>query len=129
MGEGGEARVGRTKGKMEQVIDNKGEQDKSTHDHMSGSKGRLYHIFPAITLGPRALILDREPNGVVDMQQNDDDKKDANDPEEWAQVTQVLSIAIDPCRAEKDLEVAQEMTNNKENQDNSGRGHNDFPAD
>jgi hypothetical protein len=42
---------------------------------------------------------------------------------------EVHGVTIDPLRPEEDLQVAEEMADDKQDQDYSGRGHNHLSSD
>ncbi len=40
----------------------------------------------------------------------------------------MLGVAVDPLRPEENLEVAEEMADDEQNQDHAGHRHDHFPA-
>ncbi len=102
----GKARVSRANGKMEQVKDNKSEQDKSAHHHGARGESRLYNLFPPITQRASAPVFDGKPDRVIDMHHDGKEKKRSNGPKQRAQSAQMLAVAINPVRSEKNLQVA-----------------------
>ena len=53
----------------------------------------------------------------------------ADHPEKRPQIAQVLGVAVDPFRPEKNLQIAEEMPDDEENQDHPRHRHDHFPAD
>ena len=78
---------------------------------------------------PGAAVLNREPDGVIDVENDDDEEDGADDPKESPEVAQMLRVAVDPSRPEEDLEIPEEVPDDEENQDHSGHRHNHLPAD
>lgn len=124
-----EPRIGRAESKVEQVINDEDEQDEPAHHHGAGGECCLYDVFAPVTLRPGAPVLDREPDRVVNMRQDDNEQKGPNNPENRSEVVQMLGVTIDPIRPEEDLEIAEEMSDNEEDQDHSRHRHNDLPSD
>ncbi len=63
------------------------------------------------------------------MQQHVYEEKGADDPKKRAQLAQMLGVAIDPIRSEKNLEVPEEMSDDEQDENHAGRGHDEFLAD
>lgn len=124
-----EARIGRADGEMEDVIDDEGEEHEPAQDHAAGGKCRFDCLPALVTLGPRPAVLDREPDGVVNVKEDDDQEPAADDPEEHPEPAQFFGVTVDPLRAEENLEVAEEMADDEKNQDEPGHRHDHFPAD
>ena len=80
-------------------------------------------------LGPRPAVLDREPDRVINVEDDDEEQNAADDPEERPKLPEVLGVAVDPLRPEENLEVAEEMADDEQNQDHPGHRHDYFPAD
>jgi hypothetical protein len=80
-------------------------------------------------LGPRPAILDRELDRVINVEDNDEEQKAADDPKELSKLPEMLSVTVDSLRPEENLEVAQEMADDEQNQNHASHRHNDLPAD
>ena len=80
-------------------------------------------------LGPRPAVLHREPDRIINVEDDDEEQNNSDDPEEGPEFTQMLPVAINPRRAEENLEVAEEMADDEQNQDYPGHRHDHFPAD
>ena len=125
----GKARVGRAQGKMEQVKDNEGEQDNAAHDHRARSESRFYNFLAPIARRTGAPIFDGKPDRVIDMHQDGEEKKRSNDPKQRTKSAQVLGVAINPVRPEKNLQVAEEMADDKKDENHPAHCHNQLPSD
>ena len=51
------------------------------------------------------------------------------DPKQGPKFAQVLGVAINPIRPEKNLEIAEKMPDDEQNQDHARYRHDHFPAD
>jgi hypothetical protein len=54
---------------------------------------------------------------------------DAHDPKKHAKVSQMLRVAIHPIRAEKNLQITEQMPNDEQDQDDSGDRDDELFAD
>jgi hypothetical protein len=61
--------------------------------------------------------------------QNNDEQKRPNGPEKRSQIAQVLGVAVDPLRPEKNLQIPKQMPDDKKNQNDTRRRHDHFPSD
>ncbi len=122
-------RIGHANGKLEQVIDDEGEKDEPAHRHAARGDGRLDHILTPVALGPGAAIFEHELDRVIDVDHDDDKEEGANDPENRPEIVQMLGVAVNPFRAEENLEVAEEMPDDEENQDDPGHRHDHLASD
>ena len=62
------------------------------------------------------------------MEHNIEEKKPADDPQHRAQLAQVFRVRVDPILSEKNLQVAQEMSDDERDQDNAGDRDDEFFA-
>ena len=124
----GKTRIGRAHGEMEQMKDDKCENDQSAHDHRARSEGGFYGVFAPVALGPGAAVFDRQTDRRVNVDEDDREEESANDPEERSEIAQMLRVAVDPIRAEENLEVAEKVADDEKNQDHARHRHNHFPA-
>ena len=81
-----------------------------------------------VMLGPCPAILDRELDRVINVEDDDDEQDASDDPEERAELPELLGVAVDPLRSEENLEIAKEMADDEQNQDQPGHRHDHFPA-
>ena len=81
-----------------------------------------------VMLGPCAAILDRELDRVINVEDDDHEQERPDDPEERAELAQLLGVAVDPLRSEENLQIAEEMADDEQNQDQPGHRHDHFPA-
>ena len=114
---------------MEQVIDDEGEHDEPAHHHAARGEGGFDDVLAPVALGPGAAIFERELDRVINVDHDDDEEEGANDPEKWPQIAQMFGVAVDPVRAEEDLEVAEQMPDDEENQDDPGDRHDHLASD
>lgn len=62
------------------------------------------------------------------MRKHTNEQKRSHNPEQRAEVVEVLRVAIDPARPEEDLQVAEEMTNDEQDENKSRRRHDHLSA-
>lgn len=127
-GEGVKAGVGRANGEMEDVIDDEGEQNKSAQNHAARGEGGFDRVLAFVAGRSSCAVLNRQPDGVINMEKNHDEQPSANDPKEHSELAQIFGVTVDPFRAEEDLQIAKKMPDDEENEDHSGRRYDDFPA-
>ncbi len=89
----------------------------------------LDRVLASITVGACLPVLDREPDSVIDVRDHDHEQETANQPEKRPKIAQVLGIAVDPFGAEKNLQVAEQMPDDEEDEDDSSHRHDHFPSD
>src|SRR5205807_9651980 len=77
-------------GEMEQVKDNEREHDQSAYDHVARGPTRFHVASIAILFRTRAPIFDCEKNREINMQDHSDQQKNADEPEKWTEVAQML---------------------------------------
>jgi hypothetical protein len=57
-----------------------------------------------------------------------DEKKSSNQPKKGAQIAQMLRVTVDPIRSNKNLQIPQQMSDYKKDQDDAGDGDDDFSS-
>src|ERR1700738_193437 len=80
-------------------------------------------------IGARAAIFDREQDREINVQHDRAEQDKADDPKQRPEIAQMLGVAVDPFRPEKDLQIAEQMTDHKQDQDGAGRGDDHFSSD
>src|SRR5262245_25528389 len=129
LGQSQKTRIGRAHSKMEEMINDEGEENQPAHDHASRSQGCFHRFLAPVMFGAGPSVLDRQPDGVVNVDQDDEEEKGTNDPKKRSKVAQMFRVTVDPVRPEEDLQVAQEMADDKQDQDHAGRGHDHLSSD
>ena len=56
-------------------------------------------------------------------------RESAHDPEERAEIAQMLRVTIDPVRPEKNLQIAEQMADDEQHQNDAGDRDDHFLAD
>ena len=124
--EQGEPWISYTYGEVRQMVNNKRQHDQSAHDHVSrGERG--FYIFPVeVWLRPGTPVFNRQLDGHVSVNDNRDEQENADQPQQRAKVAQVLRVTVNPVRADENLEIAQQMSDNKEDQNDPSDGNDHF---
>jgi hypothetical protein len=120
------ARIGFAESEMRKVISDKCEHDQAAHHHVTGGKRRFDVAFIYVRLGPGTAILDRKQDREVNVKTNSDEKKSSNQPKERTQIVQVLRVTVDPIGSNENLQIPQQMSDDKKNQNGAGDGDDDF---
>jgi hypothetical protein len=76
-----------------------------------------------------AAIFEGEADRVKDVEEHVHQQENPNDPEQRAQFPQLFRVRVHPLRPEKNLEVAEQMTNDECDQDHAGHRHDHLFAD
>ena len=103
--EQGKARIGFAKGKMRKVISDKREYDQPAHHHVTRRERCFDVALVDVRLRPGTPILNREQDRQVNVKDNRDEKKSANQPKQGAKIVQMLRVTIDPIRPDENLQV------------------------
>src|SRR4051812_26624018 len=98
------------------------EHDQSADNHVARSPARFDVTAIAVGFGSGATIFDRQKDCEVNVQENADQKKRADEPEQWAEITQMLRVGVDPLRPKIDLEIAKQVTKHEQDQNHAGNG-------
>jgi len=123
------ARINFAHGEMENVKNDKTEDDKAGDDHVTGSEGRFYVVFSLVMHRARAAIFDRQTDRVENVQEHVYEEKDPDGPEQGTESTQMLRVAVYPIRSEKNLQIPKKMSDNEHDQNETGHRYNHFLAD
>src|SRR2546423_10609784 len=92
-------------------------EDKQAADHHVARRPARFHVISlAVMVGTRSTILDREQDREINVQEHADQQERANHPEQRAEIAQMLRVSVDPFRAEKNLQVPEQMTNHEQDQ-------------
>src|SRR5207237_8543630 len=110
-------------GKMEKMENNEGKHNQSAHDHVAGSVARLDVIpfFVAVRAG--TPVIEGEADSKINVEGNRNQQGNPDGPEERAEITQMLRVIIDQARSQKNLQVAQQMSNDDKQENHPGEGH------
>jgi len=124
-----ETRISYAHGEMSEVIDNEREHDESAHDHVSGRPARLRVTSIPVRLWSRATIFDCELDCEINVQDDGREEERADEPEDRAQIVEMLRVGVDPVRCEKNLQIAEQVTNDEQDQNHARDSDDHFPAD
>src|SRR5439155_5702240 len=79
-----------------------------------------------VCLWPGTVILNCQADGYPDVNDNGSEQKQTNYPKQRAEVAQVLRVTIDPVGADKNLQIAKQMPDHKEDQNDARDRDNHF---
>ncbi len=121
--------VGYANGKMGEVIDDEGEHDQSAHHHVPGCEGGLHVVLVDVRVGASPAVIDGETNGHEDVKYDRCQEKRPDRPKQWPEIAKMLGVTVDPIRSEKDLQVAEQMANDEQDQNDARHSDDHFFAD
>ena len=126
-----ETGISHPNGEMRQVINNKRQHDQSAHRPCEReAKVAFTCSFSRVARSGRARRFSiARLNGEVNVQEDGHEKKNPDDPEERAELTQMFRVTVDPLRPEKNLQVAEQMSDDEHDQNQPGDRDDHFLPD
>src|SRR6266568_2141737 len=114
------AAIRHSDGEMGEMINDKRQHNQTAHDHVTRGECGLHVSSVDIRLGSGATILNREQDREVNVKNNSDEKKNSNQPKKRTQIAQMLRVTVDPIRSNKNLQIPQQMSDHKKDQNDAG---------
>src|SRR5438094_647836 len=118
--------VGYTNSEMRQMIDDKRQHDQAAHHHVPRCEVCLDVVPVDVCLWPGTAILNCQVDGHPDVNDDGSEQEQTNCPKQRAEVAQVLRVTIDPVGADKNLQIAKQMPDHKEDQNDARDRDNHF---
>src|SRR5438067_1751823 len=114
---------------MKKMGNDESEHEQSADDHVTRSVAGLDVIpfFVAVRAG--APVIEGEADSKINVEGNRNQQGNPDGPEERAEITQMLRVIIDPARSQKNLQVAQQMSNDEQQENHAGERDDHFLAD
>src|SRR5215472_4779679 len=94
-------RISHAHGEVSEVINNERKHHESAYHHVSRRPARFNITAIAVRLRTRAAIFDCELNCEINMQDDGREEERANEPEDRAEIVEMLRVGVDPVRSEK----------------------------
>ncbi len=115
---GGVAEQGRVEadlaqGKVQQVVDYKGQQGQAGIDHGLGGQGGALDSFFGVANGFCGSVLQGQPDAEGHMDQEGTQQAEAKDPQHRAEFVQLLCVGIDRCRSGEQGRIAEQVSYDK----------------
>ena len=114
---------------MEEMKHDESEHDQPAHHHVARRVTGLDVIPLLIAVRTSPPVLQCEADGEINVKENCNQQRDSHQPKERPEVSQMLRIIIDPTRSEKNLQISKEMPDDKEHQNDAGKGDDHFFTD
>src|SRR5438552_14694630 len=114
---------------MGDVINDKRENDKSAHHHVARSEGGFNMLLVDVGFGSSASIIDCEPDRVVNVHNDGREQKNSDYPMNRSEIAQMLRVTVDPIRAQKDLQISKQMSDDEKDQNDPGDRDDHFFSD
>ncbi len=98
---------------MGEVINDEREHDETAHQHVARRKCCL-HIVPVDVGGwPGTPVLHRQMDRHPDVNNDSGEQEQTDYPKQRTKITQMLRVTIDPMRSYKNLQIPEQMSDDK----------------
>ena len=114
---------------MGEMENHKGQNDDSAQAHRAGEDSRADWIRGDVFFRPSFLVFLPEKHREVDVKANDRQQPEAHHPQDRAKAVELLGVGIQSIRTEEDREVANQVTDHKKHQQNTGHCDDGFFSD
>src|ERR1051326_6773598 len=111
-----ETRIGDSPGEMSEGVNDERENNQTAHYHVTRGERCLHISLFDVVFGSRAFVFDRKLNREIDMQDHRDQQDDACEPQQDAEVAQMLRVTVDPIRPAKNFEGIKQKREKQEKQ-------------
>ena len=120
--------AGHPDGEVQQVVDDKRQQDQAGNDHGFGTETGLQALDLDVAFRSRGLVLQGQLNPEKDVNGESCQHNKPEDPDEWSETVQLLRVSVDCVSTKEQGRVAQQVHTNKRDQHDAGNGHDDLSA-
>ena len=127
--EQGEARVGFTESEMREVIGDKSEHNQPAHHHVARGKRCFDVAFVDIGFGTGTPVFNCQLDSHPDVNNDDGEEKNPDQPKERPEVVEMLGVTIGPIRSDKYLQIPEQMSDHKKDQNDAGDRDDHFLPD
>src|SRR5437016_7417055 len=111
---------------MRQMIDNEREHDEPTHQHVTRREVCLDIVPVNVGLRPGTPILNCQLDRQPDVNNDRGKQEQANCPQQRTEIPEVLRVTINPIWSNKNLQVAEQMSDHEKNQNDAGNRDDHF---
>ena len=101
---------------MQQMKNDERENDEPADHHVARREAGLHVFLLRVTFRSGAAILDRKLDREINVKNHRHEQNDADGPEQRAQIAQMLRVTVHPIRSQKNLQISEQMPDNKEDQ-------------
>ena len=91
---------------MREMINNKRQDNEATHHHVTRGKRRFDIVLIDVRFRAGTPVFNRQLDSHVDVNNDRDEEKNSNQPEQGAEIAEMLRLTVDPIRTEKNLQIA-----------------------
>src|SRR4029453_17185612 len=105
---------------VREMINNKSQHDQSAHHHMTRGKGCFDVPLIDIRLRTGTPVFNCQLDSHVDVSNDRDEQKNPNQPKQRTEVAQMFRVTIDPIRSDKYLQIPEQMSDHKQDQNDAG---------
>src|SRR5215469_18257696 len=107
--------IGHSYCEMRQVINAKHKHDQPAHHHVTRGEVGLDVMPIKVAFWPRAAIFNGQLNRDIDVNDDRREQQHADCPKQRPEVTKVLRVIVNPIWTQKNLEIAEQMSDNEDN--------------
>src|SRR6266852_9571127 len=105
---------------MGDMINDKREHDQSAHHHVARCEGGFCMLLVDVGFGSSASIIDCQPDRDVDVHNDRHEQKNPDYPKNRSEIAQMLRVTVDPIRAQEDLQISEQMSDDEKDQNDPG---------
>ena len=113
-------------GEMSQMVNDKCQHNQAAHHHVPRGERGFHVLSVDVGVRPRAPIFDCQLDGHVNVSDNSGEQENTDQPQERSEIAQMLRVTVDPVRAEENLKVAEQMSDDKKDQNDAGNRDDHF---
>src|SRR4029077_2184113 len=111
---------------MGEVINDEREHDEPAHHHVTRGE-RCLHVLPVqVRVRPGTPVLHRQMDRHPDVNNDGGEQEQTDYPKQRTKITQMLRVTIDPIRSYKNLQIPEQMSDDKKDQNDAGNRDDHF---
>src|SRR5258706_10775763 len=111
---------------MKKVINDVETQKDSAPNHEAGGEVGAHHFLFHIGVRPAGFVPKSQLNGEENMKENGHEKKDSRPPQNSRRMFEKLGVVVQFLRALENLQVSEQMSDDKSEKNEPRQGHNHF---
>ena len=114
---------------VREVINDKCEHDQSAHHHVTRGKRCFDVTLIDVRLRAGAPVFNCQLDRHVDVNNDSGEQKNSDQPKQRSEIAQMFRITIDPIRSDKYLQIPEQMSDHKKDQNDAADRDNYFFSD
>ena len=114
---------------VREVINDKCQHDQSAHHHVTRGKRCFDVPLIDIGLGPGTPVFNCQLDSHVNVSNDRGEEKNPDQPKHRTEIAQMFRVTVDPVRSDKYLQIPEQMSDHKQDQNDAGDGDDYFFSD